>query len=146
MSVKQGGIKYHFLSLWYDATWDWTQVSRIIRKNRLIGRAGKVFASGPRDRDLISGRVIPKTLKMVLDATLLNTQYYKVGIKSKVEQYRERSSALLLHLGVVAIEKGAFGSPSTKVANFTNYIYNDIYWNMTKYSSKTIKSFLFLFY
>ena len=24
-----------------------------------------------------------------------------------------------LHLGVVAIEKGAFGSPSTKVANFT---------------------------
>ena len=24
----------------------------------------------------------------------------------------------LLHLGVVAIEKGAFGSPSTKVANF----------------------------
>ena len=26
-SVKQGGIKYHFLSLWYDSTWDWTQVS-----------------------------------------------------------------------------------------------------------------------
>ena len=28
LSVKQGGIKYHFLSLWYDPTWDWTQVSR----------------------------------------------------------------------------------------------------------------------
>ena len=28
LSVKQGGIKYHFLSLWYDATWDWIQVSR----------------------------------------------------------------------------------------------------------------------
>ena len=27
LSVKQGGIKYHFLSLWYDSTWDWTQVS-----------------------------------------------------------------------------------------------------------------------
>ena len=27
LSVKQGGIKYH-LSLWHDATWDWTQVSR----------------------------------------------------------------------------------------------------------------------
>ena len=26
-----------------------------------------------------------------------------------------------LHLGVIAIEKGAFGSPSTKVANFTYY-------------------------
>ena len=24
----QGGIKYHFLSLWYDSTWDWTQISR----------------------------------------------------------------------------------------------------------------------
>ena len=30
LSVKQGSIKYHFLSLWYDATWDWTQVSRAI--------------------------------------------------------------------------------------------------------------------
>ena len=28
LSVKQGSIKYHFLSLWYDSTWDWTQVSR----------------------------------------------------------------------------------------------------------------------
>ena len=26
--VKQGNIKYYFLSLWYDSTWDWTQVSR----------------------------------------------------------------------------------------------------------------------
>ena len=25
-SVKQGGIKYHILSLWYDLTWDWTLV------------------------------------------------------------------------------------------------------------------------
>ena len=30
LSAKQGGIKYHFLSLWYDSTWDWTQVSRAI--------------------------------------------------------------------------------------------------------------------
>ena len=32
--------------------------------------------------------------KMVLDASLLNTQHYKVVIKSKVEQSRRRSSAL----------------------------------------------------
>ena len=32
--------------------------------------------------------------KMVLDATLLNTQHYEVGIKGKVEQSRERRSAL----------------------------------------------------
>ena len=30
-------------------------------------------------------RVIPMTSKMVLDAALLNTQQYKVRIKSKVE-------------------------------------------------------------
>ena len=29
-SVKQGGIKYHFLSLWYDSTWDWTPVFQTI--------------------------------------------------------------------------------------------------------------------
>ena len=28
LSVKQGGIKYHVLSLWYDSTWHWTPVSR----------------------------------------------------------------------------------------------------------------------
>ena len=56
---------------------------------------------------------------MVLDATLLNTQHYKVRIKGKVEQSREWSSKCPpLYLRVVAIEKGAFGSPSTKVANF----------------------------
>ena len=55
---------------------------------------------------------------MVLDTSLLITQQYKVCIKSKVEQSRERGCALPLHLGVVAIEKGAFWSPSTTVANF----------------------------
>ena len=29
-SVKQGAIKYYFFSLWYDSTWDWTQVSQPI--------------------------------------------------------------------------------------------------------------------
>ncbi len=32
--------------------------------------------------------------KMLLDAALLNTQHYKVRIKRKVEQSRERGSAL----------------------------------------------------
>ena len=53
-----------------------------------------VFANGPGDMGLIPGRVIPKTLKMVLDTSLLNTRQYKVGIKGKVEQSRERRSAL----------------------------------------------------
>ena len=59
-----------------------------------IGLAVRVFANGPGDLGSIPGRVIPKTQKMVLDASLLNTQHYKVWIKSKVEQSRERSSAL----------------------------------------------------
>ena len=54
---------------------------------------------------------------MVLDAALHNTQYYKVNIKGKVDQSRGWSSALPLHLDVVSIEKGAFESPKTKVAN-----------------------------
>ena len=54
----------------------------------------RVFANGPGDRGSIPGRVIPKTQKMVLDAALLNTQYYKLRIKGKVEQSREWSSTL----------------------------------------------------
>ena len=55
---------------------------------------GIVFANGPEDLGSIPGRVIPKTLKIVLDTSLLNTQQYKVSIKGKVEQPGERSSAL----------------------------------------------------
>ena len=62
--------------------------------NRLIGLVGRVFANGPGDRGSIPGRAIPKTLKMVLDTSLLNTQQCNVRIKGKVEQSRERSSAL----------------------------------------------------
>ena len=58
--------------------------------NRLICLVGKVFANGPKDLSLIPGSVIP----LVLDTALLNTQQYKVRIKSKLEQSRERNSAL----------------------------------------------------
>ena len=59
-----------------------------------IGMMVRVFANGPGDMGLNSGRVIPKTQKMVLNTSLLNTQYYKVQIKGKVNQSRERCSAL----------------------------------------------------
>ena len=78
-----------------------------------------MFTNDPGDWGSIPGHVIPKTLKMVLDTSLFNTQQYKVCIKGKVEQSQERSSVLPLHLGVVAVEKGAFWSPSTTVTNFT---------------------------
>ena len=53
----------------------------------------RVFANGPGDPASVPGRVLPKTQKMVLDANLLNTRHYKVRIKGKVEQSREKSSA-----------------------------------------------------
>ena len=56
---------------------------------RLIGLVGRVFANGPGDVDSIPGRVIPKTLKMVLDTSLLNTPHNKVQIQGKIEQSRE---------------------------------------------------------
>ena len=59
---------------------------------------GRVLANGQEDLDSILGQVIPKTQKMVLDASLLNTQHYKVQIKGKMEQSRERSSTLLYTL------------------------------------------------
>ena len=62
--------------------------------DRLIVRVGRVFANGPGDLGSIPGRFIPKTLNMVRDTSLLNTQQYKVRIKGKVEQSRERSDAL----------------------------------------------------
>ena len=62
--------------------------------NRLIGLVGRVFVNGPGDLGSIPGCIIPKTLKMVLDTSLLNTQQYKVCIMGKMEQSWERSSAL----------------------------------------------------
>ena len=59
-----------------------------------IGPTVRVFANGPGDLGSIPGRVVPKTLKMELDTTLLNTQHYKVRFKGKVEQSWEWSSAL----------------------------------------------------
>ena len=71
-----------------------TKVWDLLVLNRLIGLVGRVFANGPGDRGSIPRRVIPKTLKMVLVTSLLNTQRYKVRIKGKVEQSMERSGAL----------------------------------------------------
>ena len=47
-----------------------------------------------RETGVQSQFVIPRTQKMVLDTSLLNTQHYKVRIKGKVEQSGERSGTL----------------------------------------------------
>ena len=53
---------------------------------RLIGLVVECSSNDPGDLGSIQGHVIPKTLKMVIDASLLNTQQYKVRVKGKVEQ------------------------------------------------------------
>ena len=83
------GVAFFFLNLvLYMAT-----VAKNIQLDIInspdIGLAVRVFANGPGDLGSISGRVIPKTQKMVLDASLLNTQHYMVRIKGKVEPSRE---------------------------------------------------------
>ena len=59
-----------------------------------IDQMSRVFTNGLRDQCSIPGRVIPKTQKMVLDVSLLNSQYYNVRFKGKVEQSKEWSCAL----------------------------------------------------
>ena len=74
--VKQGGIKYHFLFLWYDSTchndnnvrlWTW--------------RPGFNPKSGH-----------TKDSKMVLDASFHSTQHYKVLIKDKLSNPGKRQA------------------------------------------------------
>ena len=62
-----------------------------------INLGGRVFANGPGDLGSTPSRVIPKTLKMVLDTALLNTQQYKVRIEGKVVQSWERSSVQIIY-------------------------------------------------
>ena len=83
-----------------------------------IGLMVRVFVNSPGDLGSILGRVIPKTQKVILDATLLNTQHYKVRVKvNGAIQGKEKRPPQCLD--VVAIKKGAFGSSSTTVANFS---------------------------
>ena len=59
----------------------------------LFGLIGWLFTNGQGDLGSILGWVIQKTQKWYFDASLLKTQHYKVQIKGKVDQCRERSSA-----------------------------------------------------
>ena len=74
--------------------WNHIIISAYVMLVQLNGLVGRVFAHDQGDLGSIPCPVIPKTLKMALDTSLPNTQQYKVRIKSKVEQSREKSSAL----------------------------------------------------
>ena len=92
----------------------------------------RVFANGPGDLGSITGRDIPKTQKMVLDAISLNTQHYKVLSRVK---WSNPGKGVAPSPTPRCIEKGSFGLPSTTVANFI-YIYIYIYINIYIYNWK----------
>ena len=48
-----------------------------------IGIMFRMSANSPKDRGSITGQVIPKTQKVGLDASLFNTEHYKMWIKGK---------------------------------------------------------------
>ena len=56
---------YIYINIFRLVSWFW---------GILIGLIGTVFANGPGDLGSIPGRVISKTLEIVLDTSLLNTQ------------------------------------------------------------------------
>ena len=55
----------------------------------------KAFVNAPGHWGSIPSRVMTKTQKIVLESSLQNIQHYKVRIKGKVVQSRERGCALL---------------------------------------------------
>ena len=71
--------------------WSYEKVESEINSKEEMSQ---VFAHGLGDWGSITGGVIPKTLKMVLDAAFLNTQHNKVRINGKMEQSTEWSFTL----------------------------------------------------
>ena len=105
LSVKQGVIWYLFFSLWYDSTWEWTQVSRTIAEHSMTPGLSHIKSSNK---------------KWYLIPPCLSLSIIRYGSRIKWRNPRK---------GVVPFPtsrccsywKGAFGSPLTTVANFTLY-------------------------
>ena len=87
LSIETQLVYSTALTVWKIVFWGVKKTKQ--NKTAVVGR---VFANGLGDLGSISGQIIPKTQKTVLDTFLLNTQQYKVRIKGKVEQSWERSS------------------------------------------------------
>ena len=69
----------------FDATFKKNSIQIKKKSDKLfkwfsVGPVSRVSANDPGDLGSIPGQVIPKTLKMVLDTSLLNTRQYKVRV------------------------------------------------------------------
>ena len=106
-----GNIKIfisYLLSFWSDYKFFFCSGYKL---NWLIGLVGRVLANGPGDLGTIPDWVIPKTLKMVLDTSLLNTQQNKVRIEGKVEQSKKRISTFPYTLVLYLLKREPSGHP-----------------------------------
>ena len=77
LSVRQGDIKYHFLSLWYDSTWDWTPVSRTTRK------LSTHSAHGPNKRYIVT-----REFELACnDVAVLYVKHYATGTYTSITKW-----------------------------------------------------------
>ena len=57
--MMQGGIKYHYLNLWYDSTWNWTPVSRS------PGPLANTLPTSPKSRGQVELDVTHKSISQI---------------------------------------------------------------------------------
>ena len=88
--------------------------------------AGRLFVNGPVGRSSIPGRVVPKTQKMVFDASLLNSQLFKVHIEGKWS-YQVKGVASFFTLRCSCLWKTNFGSLLSTISKLFTTIYIYIY-------------------
>ena len=86
----------------------------------------RAFINVPGDWGSIPGRVIPKTHKMVHDASFLNHQRNKLRIKSKVEKSSERSGLLPYTLMLKLLKREPSGSlPGRVIPKTQKWVLDD---------------------
>ena len=131
LSVKQGSIKYHFQSL----------VLLDLVYTCIYWQMFRVFANASGDQGPIPGWIIPKTEKWYLMPPYLTLSIIRYGSRvSGPIQVKE-------YIGVVVIEKEAFGSPLTRVTQFTRiYIYIYIYIYLNKNICKLFQIWYVVFF
>ena len=91
-----------------------------------IGIMNRVFANGPVDLGSIPGQVIPKTQKWYLMLPCLTLSIIRFGSRVKRSNPR-KEIATSPTPWCSSYRKGAFGSPSTMVANFAYFYIFSVY-------------------
>ena len=117
---------------------------RQIEVDQLIGLVGRVFTNSLRDLHSIPVCIIPKTLKMVLDTSLLSTQQYKVRIKGNMEQSREKSRVLSYTSMWQPLKKEPSGHPRLWLPTLLTYFYKGLanIWRRKNSPTETIANYI----